>query len=279
MSSHMTPKRTVVSQITARKGQVPIVCLTAYTAPMGRMLDEVADLLLVGDSVGMVLHGMDSTLGVTLEHMIMHGQAVVRATKRALVVVDMPFGSYEESPHVAFRNAVRVIQETGCTAVKLEGGRRMAETIAYLTERGVPVMGHIGLMPQGVNVKGGYRVVGRRREEWPEIEDDARAVQEAGAFSIVLEGMAEPLAERLTKMLAIPTIGIGASAKCDGQILVTDDMLGLSERVPSFVKRYLNLGEQIAEAVEAYARDVRERTFPGPNHVYSMKLLRYPKAG
>ncbi len=278
MSSHTKIKRTTVSKIAARKGGEPIVCLTAYTAPMARLLDDHTDLLLVGDSVAMVLHGMDSTIGVTLEHMIMHGQAVMRGAKKALVVIDMPFGSYEESPQVAFRNASRLMQKTGCTAVKFEGGKRMAQTIRYLTERGVPVMGHIGLMPQLVHVKGGYRVVGRHSAEWAAIEADAEAVEQAGAFAVVLEGIAEPLAEKITKFLTIPTIGIGASAQCDGQILVTDDLLGLSEHTPSFVKKYADLSQQIDRAGEAYAKDVRARHFPGPDHVYGMKLVRNTKA-
>jgi len=277
MSSQSKVKRNTVSKIAARKGGEPIVCLTAYTAPIARLLDNHADLLLVGDSVAMVLHGMDSTIGVTLEHMIMHGQAVMRGSHAALVVIDMPFGSYEESPQVAFRNASRLMQETGCTAVKFEGGTRMAETIAYLTQRGVPVMAHIGLMPQLVHVKGGYRVVGRRSSEWAAIEADAQAVEQAGAFSVVLEGIAEPLAVKITKTLTIPTIGIGASAQCDGQILVTDDLLGLSEHTPSFVKKYSDLAEQITHAVAAYAGDVRARRFPDSEHVYGMKLVRNNK--
>jgi len=279
MSSQTQIKRITVSKISAHKGAEPLVCLTAYTAPMARLLDDHADLLLVGDSVAMVLHGMDSTIGVTLEHMIMHGQAVMRGSKKALVVIDMPFGTYEESPQIAFRNASRLMQETGCTAVKFEGGTRMAETIFYLTERGVPVMGHIGLMPQLVNVKGGYRVVGRRSVEWSAVEADARAVEEAGAFCVVLEGIAEPLAKKITKLLTIPTVGIGASPTCDGQILVTDDLLGLSEHTPSFVKKYADLRRQIGQAGQAYASDVRARRFPGPDHVYGMKLVKDKKTG
>jgi 3-methyl-2-oxobutanoate hydroxymethyltransferase len=208
---------------------------------------------------------------VPLDLMIMHGAAVVRGSTRSLVVVDMPFGSYEESPATAFRHAVRVIKETGCGAVKLEGGRRMAETIAYLTERGIPVMAHIGLTPQSVNVMGGFKTQGRRRSEWQAIEDDAAAIADAGAFAVVMEGMAELLAARITKQIAIPTIGIGASASCDGQILVLEDMLGLSPRVPKFVKRYGDLGPGIEKAVADYAAEVRSRAFPGDAHVYPMR--------
>ncbi len=208
---------------------------------------------------------------VPLELMIMHGRAVVRGAKRALVVVDMPFGSYEESPSVAFRNAAHVMKETGCGAIKLEGGRRMAETIRFLTERGIPVMAHIGLTPQSINVLGGFKTQGRVRDEWAAIEEDAKAVAEAGAFSIVLEAMAEELARRITAAIPIPTIGIGASVGCDGQILVMEDMLGLSPRVPKFVKEFGKVGEAIREAISAYATEVRNRTFPAPEHTYAMK--------
>ena len=271
MSSHKSLKRMTVPKIIERKSGDPIVCLTAYTAPMARMMDPHVDLILVGDSVGMVLHGMDNTLGVTLEHMIIHGQAVMRGAQQALVVVDMPFGSYEESAEQAFRNAARVMQETGCTAVKMEGGARLAPTISYLTDRGIPVMAHVGLLPQSVNAKGGYRIVGRDESEWPSIEADAQAVADSGAFSVVLEGVAEPLAEKITRSLAIPTIGIGASNQCDGQILVTEDMLGMAERAPSFVKEYADLSGSIESAIRAYAGEVKSRVFPGAPHVYSMK--------
>ncbi len=262
--------RISVPSIQSRKGDVPIVCLTAYTAPMAELIDQHADLILVGDSVGMVVHGLDSTLDVTMEMMIMHGQAVRRGAKRALVVVDMPFGSYEESPEVAYRNAVRLIKETGCEAVKLEGGAYMADTIAFLTERGIPVMAHVGLMPQAKNVAGGFKVVGRRQTEWARIEEDARRVAEAGAFAVVLEGIAEPLAERITQAVNIPTIGIGASHLCDGQILVTDDMLGMFQKTPRFVKRYADMRLDISEGLEAYADDVRARRFPSEKYTYSM---------
>lgn len=268
MSAQSKQKRLSTTDIMARKGGEPIVSLTAYTAPMARLLDPHADLLLVGDSLGMVLHGMETTLPVSLDMMIMHGQAVMRASEKALVAVDMPFGSYEESPQQAYRNAVEVLQRTGCTAVKLEGGRRMAETIAFLTERGVPVIGHIGLTPQAVQVDGGFKVKGRDEALWEGLKADGVAVEEAGAFAVVLEGMVEPLAKQVTETLTIPTIGIGASAVCDGQILVTEDMLGFSQRVPKFVKRYAEVGATIEEAVKAYAQEVRERRFPGEDNVY-----------
>ena len=264
-------KRTTVPELMARKGQEPIVCLTSYHAHTARLIDPYVDLLLVGDSLGMVMYGMETTLGVTLDMMIAHGAAVVRGADRALIVVDMPFGSYEESPSQAFHNAARVLKETGCQAVKLEGGARMAETVRYLTERGIPVMGHIGLTPQNVNVMGGFKTQGREKNQWPEIEADAKALAEAGAFAIVLEGMAAELADKVSGQISVPTIGIGASAGCDGQILVTEDMLGLSPSVPKFVKEFATLGAQIAGAAEAYARDVRARKFPEEQHTYAMK--------
>lgn len=274
MSTH-TPlpghRRITVPEIRAHKGRQPIVCLTCYHAHTARLLDEHVDVMLVGDTLGMVIHGMETTLGVTLEMMILHGQAVMRGAKRALVAIDLPFGSYEESPEVAFRNASRVMQETGCTAVKLEGGTRMADTIRYLTERGVPVIGHIGLTPQMVQVVGGFRTQGRSPEEWPAIEADAQAVADAGAFAVVLEAMAEPLAGRITRQVAIPTIGIGASPDCDGQILVMEDMLGLNPHPPRFVREYAHLAAEIEGAVKAYAQEVRTRRFPGQENVYSMK--------
>ena len=271
MSVAVQSKRISVPEIRAHKGNKPIVSLTCYHAHTARLLDEHVDMMLVGDSLGMVMHGMENTLGVTLDMMITHGKAVMRGSKRALVVVDMPFGTYEESPEIAFRNAARIIKETGCTAVKLEGGTRMDKTIRYLTERGIPVVGHIGLTPQSVQVMGGFKTQGRTEAEWPAIEADAKAVAEAGAFAIVLEGMAEPLAAKITREIAIPTIGIGASAECDGQILVMEDMLGLSPNPPKFVREYAQLGSAIEAAVKAYAADVRSRAFPGTENVYPMK--------
>ncbi|TCD13323.1 3-methyl-2-oxobutanoate hydroxymethyltransferase [Oricola cellulosilytica] len=254
--------------IAACKGKTPIVCLTAYTTPVARLVDAHCDVVLVGDSVGMVLHGLDSTLGVTLDMMIMHGKAVRRGLERALMVVDMPFGSYEESPRQAFANAARVMAETGCAAVKLEGGETMAGTIEYLAARGTPVIAHVGLTPQAVNAFGGYRVQGRG-DDGERIRKDANAVAEAGAFAVVLEKVPEPLASRITEEIKVPTIGIGASPACDGQILVADDMLGLfGDFRPKFVKRYAELGEAADKAIAAYALDVRERRFPAPEHLF-----------
>jgi 3-methyl-2-oxobutanoate hydroxymethyltransferase len=263
-------KRITAPDIRARKGGKPIVSLTSYHAHTARLLDRHCDFILVGDSLGMVMHGLESTVPVTLEMMILQGQAVMRGTKRALVVVDMPFGSYEASREQAFASAARVMKETGCGAIKLEGGTRMAETIAFLAERGIPVMGHVGLTPQAINALGSFRAQGRREEEWAAIEADATAVAQAGAFAVVLEAMAEPLAARITRSVAIPTIGIGASAACDGQILVLEDMLGLSPRVPKFVKRYAELGSAIEDAVASYALEVRSRAFPAESNVYHL---------
>lgn len=273
MSAVVQTKRVSVPEIRAHKNAKPVVCLTCYHAHTARLLDEHVDLMLVGDSVGMVMHGMETTLGVTLDMMILHGKAVMRGSRHALIVVDMPFGTYEESPEIAFRNAARIIQETGCTAVKLEGGARMADTIRYLSLRGIPVMGHIGLTPQMTNVFGGFKTQGRTQAEWPAIEADAKAVAEAGAFAVVLEGMAEPLAAKITRDIAIPTIGIGASAECDGQILVMEDMLGLNPNPPKFVRQYAQLGPDIETAVKAYAAEVRSRAFPGKENVYPMKRV------
>lgn len=263
-----TVRRRTVPQIAARKGGEPIVSLTSYHAHTAAIVDRHADFILVGDSLGMVMHGMETTVGVPLDLMIMHGKAVVRGTKRALIVVDMPFGTYEESPNMAFRNAAKVMKETGCGAVKLEGGARMAETIRFLTERGIPVMAHIGLTPQSSHVMGGFKTQGRDEDSWPLHIADATAVAEAGAFAVVVEGVVEPLARRITEAVAIPTIGIGASAACDGQILVLEDMLGLNPWTPKFVKVYGQLGPMIEQAVETYAAEVRDRSFPGEAQVY-----------
>lgn len=270
MSVHSSLKRLMAPDISAMKGRGPIVALTAYHAHTAAIADRYCDFLLVGDSLGMVMHGYETTVPVPLELMIMHGRAVVRGAKRALVVVDMPFGSYEESPAVAFRNAARVMKETDCGAVKIEGGRRMAETVHYLVERGIPVMAHIGLTPQSVNVIGGFKAQGRNRGQWAALEEDAKQVAEAGAFAVVLEALTEPLAARITAAIDIPTIGIGASRACDGQILVMEDMLGLSPRVPRFVKKFGKVGEVIEGAIRSYAEDVRARAFPAPEHTYSM---------
>jgi len=271
MSVQNETRRLTAPDIRARKAGEPIVCLTSYHAHTARILDAYCDVILVGDSLGMVMHGLETTVPVTLDMMILQGHAVMRGSRRALVVVDMPFGSYEESPQVAFRNAARVIQETGCTAVKLEGGARVAETVRYLTQRGIPVMGHIGLTPQMIQIFGGFKTQGRTQAEWPAIEADAKAVADNGAFAVVLEGMAEPLAAKITREIAIPTIGIGASAECDGQILVLEDMLGLNPSPPKFVRQYAGLGSAIETAVKAYATDVRGRRFPGRENVYTMK--------
>jgi 3-methyl-2-oxobutanoate hydroxymethyltransferase len=268
MSTQTKIRRTTVPQIAARKGGDPIVSLTSYHAHTAAIVDKYADFILVGDSLGMVMHGMDSTVGVPLDLMIMHGRAVVRGTQQALIVVDMPFGTYEESPNIAFRNAAKIMKETGCGAVKLEGGARMTETIKFLTERGIPVMAHVGLTPQSSHVMGGFKTQGRSEETWPAHIEDARAVTEAGAFAVVLEGMVEPLAAKITTLIDIPTIGIGASADCDGQILVLEDMLGLNPWVPKFVKVYGNLGPQIEASVKAYAAEVKDRSFPGPENTY-----------
>ena len=263
-----TVRRLSTPEVTARKGGEPVVCLTAYTAPVAEILDEVCDLLLVGDSVGMVLHGLPSTVGVTLEMMILHGQAVMRASKRALVVVDMPFGSYEGAKEVAYANAVRILKETGCQAVKLESGPTIPETIAYLVRRGVPVMGHVGLRPQAVNVEGAFKAKGRTEDERARVVAEAEATADAGAFSVVVEGVAEALAREVTEAIPVPTIGIGASAGCDGQILVTDDMLGLFDWTPKFVRRYADLRSEIGRAARAYAADVKARTFPAAAETY-----------
>ncbi len=264
-------RRRTAKDISDRKGKMPVVSLTAYITPMAARLDEVCDFLLVGDSVGMVLYGMDNTLGVTLEMMISHGRAVMRGAKKALVVIDMPFGTYEESKEQAFRNAARVLRETGAGAVKLEGGKEMAGTVKFLVDRGIPVLGHVGLMPQSVHKYGGYGAHGRTIDEWQPIIDDAAAIANAGAFATVLEGVTEPLANKITAEVSNVIIGIGASNECDGQILVTEDMLGLFSFNPKFVKRYAEIGSDIAGAVEAYAEEVRDRKFPGDAQTYKMK--------
>jgi len=270
VSGEFSFKRVTAPDIAKRKGGAPIVALTAYHAHTARIIDPYVDMLLVGDSLGMVMHGYETTVPVPLELMIMHAQAVVRGSSRSLVVVDMPFGSYEESPSEAFRNAARVMKETGCGAIKIEGGGHMAETIRYLNDRGIPVMSHIGMTPQAVNTIGSFKPRGRFRSEWAAFEEDARAVAEAGAFAVVLEALAELLAARITKQISIPTIGIGASAECDGQILVLEDMLGLSPRVPKFVKEYAQIGDAIEAAVKAFAGEVRGRVFPSDAYTYPM---------
>ena len=268
MSVHGSDKPVTIPDLRRMKG-TPQVWLTAYTTPMARLLDPICDVLLVGDSLGMVLYGLPSTLGVSVDTMVAHGAAVVRGAKRACVVVDLPFGSYQESPVQAFRNAARVLAETGAQAVKLEGGIEMAETIRFLTQRGIPVCSHIGLMPQSVNVAGGFRATGRTDDEAAKVTADAHAVSDAGAFAVVVEGTLEPVAAAITAAIAIPTIGIGASAQCDGQVLVIDDVLGtFNDFIPRFVKRYAELGVEITRAAGAYAADVRARRFPGDGNVF-----------
>ncbi|MDR3435233.1 3-methyl-2-oxobutanoate hydroxymethyltransferase [Telmatospirillum sp.] len=270
MSKEIVTRRVTTRDIRLKKAGEPVVALTAYTAPMARLLDRHVDLLLVGDSLGMVVYGMDTTIGVTLDMMICHAQAVMRGSEHACVIVDMPFGSYQESPAQAFRNAARIMAETGAAGVKLEGGVEMAETIEFLVTRGIPVFGHVGLKPQAVHAIGGFRAQGRGEAEIRQIRTDAKAVSDAGAFAVVLEGTVEPVARAVTAEIPIPTIGIGASPACDGQILVTEDILGLfGTFTPKFVKRYAELAPAVDGAVEQYAAEVRSRVFPGPEHCFA----------
>jgi len=249
----------------------PLVVLTAYTARQAQLLDPHCDMLLVGDSLGQVIYGLPSTVPVSLDMMCAHGAAVVRGSYHSAVIVDMPFGSYEGSPRQAFESAARILKETGCAAVKLEGGEAMAETISFLSRRGIPVMAHVGLTPQAVNALGGYGARGRSQEEHDRIIADGRAIADAGAFSVVVEGVVEPIAVALTEVLSIPVIGIGASARCDGQVLVAEDMLGMFERVPRFVKRYADMAQMVSDAAARYAAEVRDRTFPGEEQLYPPK--------
>ncbi len=262
--------RKTVKDIMRAKGRTPLVCLTAYDAPTASMLDPHCDILLVGDSVGMVVHGLESTVGVTLDMMILHGQAVMRGSRQAMVVVDMPFGSYETNADQAFLNAARLMKETGCQAIKIESGTYAAGQIAHLVARGIPVMGHVGLRPQAVHVDGGFRAKGRSCAERDMVLAEAIAAEKAGAFALVIEGVADDLAEEISAQVACPTIGIGASVQCDGQILVTPDMLGYFDWTPKFVRRYGDLRGQITAAVQAYAEDVRARRFPGPDETYRL---------
>lgn len=265
-------RRISVHDLGAHKGAEPMVCITAYSAPMANLMDEHVDVLLVGDSIGMVLYGLPSTLAVTVDMMVNHGAAVVRGSQSSCVVVDLPFGSYQESPEAAFETAAHVMAETGCSAVKLEGGVVMAETISFLVARGIPVMAHVGMTPQYVNAFGGYRAQGRSDEAAQGVVADAKAVADAGAFSVVLESTVEPLARRITEEISIPTIGIGASPACDGQIIVAEDILGIfQDFTPRFVKHYAQLGSDISDAVGRYAEDVRARTFPTMDHCYGVK--------
>lgn len=262
-------KRLTVPRIRQRKGGEPLVMLTAYTVRMAQLLDPHCDMLLVGDSLGQVIYGLPHTVGVTMEMMALHGAAVVRGSYHAAVIVDMPFGSYEASAEQAFTNAARLLKETGAAAVKLEGGRALAPTVEFLTQRGIPVMGHVGLTPQAVNILGGYGVRGKSDEEAKAIVDDSIAVAQAGAFSLVIEGVLESIAIEVTNKVACPTIGIGASAQCDGQVLVTEDMLGMFERVPKFVKRYQDMAGVVEGAVKEYAEQVRSRSFPTEDQIYA----------
>lgn len=264
-------KRLTIPAIRRQKGKTPLVMLTAYTVRTAQLLDPHCDMLLVGDSLGQVIYGLPSTVPVTLEMMAAHGAAVVRGSYHAVVVIDMPFGSYEASPEKAFESAAWLLKQTGAAAVKLEGGTAMAPTVKFLTERGIPVMGHVGLTPQAVNVLGGYGARGRTPEEAAKIVADAQGIAEAGAFSLVIEGVVEPIAIEITDTIACPTIGIGASAKCDGQVLVTEDMLGMFDRTAKFVKRFADIADTISSATQTYADDVRSRTFPGPEQVYAPK--------
>ena len=264
-------KRLTVPAIRNAKGKEPVVVLTAYTIRMAQILDPHCDMLLVGDSLGQVLYGLPSSVPVSLDMMVAHGAAVVRGSYHSLVVIDMPFGSYEESPQQAFRSAARIMKETGAAAVKLEGGAAMAETVAFLAARGIPVVGHVGLTPQAVNALGGYGARGRSQEEYAKLIGDAQAIAGAGAFALVVEGVVEPLAIEITRAIDIPTIGIGGSKECDGQVLVIDDMLGMFDRVPRFVKKYAQLAEQIDAAVAEYAADVRARRFPTIEQTYQPK--------
>ncbi len=270
MSKITSAKAVTVATIRAAKGKTPIVALTAYDFPLAQIMDPHCDMILVGDSVGQVVHGLESTVGVTMEMMILHGQAVVRGANHALVVVDMPFGSYENGPEQAFANASKILKQTGAPAVKLESGAHIAETIRYLVDRGIPVVGHVGLRPQAVHAMGTLKAKGRSRAEWDLVLAEAKATEEAGAFAIVIEGVDEALADEITRSVEVPTIGIGASSHCDGQILVTQDMLGLFEWTPKFVKRYGQLRETIDLAVQHYAQEVRTRRFPGQAEVYNL---------
>ena len=269
--SNESLRRLAAPDILSRKGGQPIVCLTAYDAPTAEILDPHCDLLLVGDSVGMVVHGLPNTVGVTLEMMILHGRAVMRGAKRAMVVIDMPFGSYEGGKEIAYENCARVMKETGAQAVKLESGPTVPQTIEYLVQRGIPVMGHVGLRPQAVLTEGAFKAKGRTDDERLRVIAEAEATADAGAFAIVVEGTAEPVAAEITRAIDKPTIGIGASAACDGQILVTHDMLGLFDWTPRFVRRYADLRGEIDRAVEGYAADVRARRFPAEVETYFSK--------
>jgi 3-methyl-2-oxobutanoate hydroxymethyltransferase len=266
----MSKRRINVQDIINRKGKTPLVCLTCYTHPYAQIFDDYTDILLVGDTLGMVLYGMDSTLQVDLNMMINHAKAVVKGSKKSLVIVDMPFGTCQESEQVAFKNAVKIIRESGCTAVKIEGGEEMASTIKFLTQRGIPVVAHIGLMPQHINSYNGYKFHGSDKAQQKKIINDALAVEKAGAFAVVVECVSEKLAQIITDKVSIPTIGIGASAKCDGQVLVCEDMLGIfNDFVPKFVKKYGNLSDSIRDCVSKYSKEVKDRKFPSKEYTFN----------
>lgn len=271
MSKQVQTRRKTVRDIRAAKGATPLVCLTAYTSPIATLLDEHVDLMLVGDSVGMVVHGLPTTVGVTLDMMIMHGKAVMRGSSQAFVVVDMPFGYYEGSLDQAFTNAARVMRETGCQAVKIESGEYAADTVRHLVERGIPVVAHVGLRPQATNVDGGFRAKGRTQVEVDRVMNEALAADAAGCLAMVVEGVSEELGKQVTEAVSCPTIGIGASNACDGQILVTDDMLGMFDWTPKFVRKYADLRGDIEKAVEGYAQDIRTRQFPAEAETYNFK--------
>lgn len=270
MSVSTSSSRLHITDLAAMKGHTPIVSLTAYSAPIARLLDPHIDCFIVGDSLGMVCYGHDSTLGVTVDMMIRHGRTVVTHSQRACIVIDMPFGSYQASPHQAFEQAARVLCETGAQAVKLEGGAEMADTVRFLVQRGVPVMAHIGLKPQHYHTMGGYKYQGRGEDGRAQVLADAAAMVEAGAFGLLLEGLAEPVAREVTQQVPVPTIGIGASPQCDGQVLVTDDLLGLTPKAPRFAQRYADLADSISQAAQRYAGDVRARRFPELSHCFGV---------
>ncbi len=255
-----------ISKLKANNEKISV--LTCYTANYAKILDNYCDILLVGDSLGMVLYGYPSTLQVSLDMMINHGKAVVNSSKNSLVVVDMPFATYQESKEQAFRNAAKILQETNCGAVKLEGGSEMVETIKFLTERGIPVMAHIGLKPQHFNQYGGYNIQGKDKNSENSIIADIEKINNSGAFSVVIEGVKKSLADKICKISKIPVIGIGASENCDGQVLVTEDMLGFFDETPKFVKKYSNIKEVISNAVKKYSSEVKSQKFPTKENLY-----------
>ncbi|MCI5049280.1 MAG: 3-methyl-2-oxobutanoate hydroxymethyltransferase [Rickettsiales bacterium] len=271
MSKSKHTQRTSITKLKAMKGKEKIVSLTAYSAPMAALIDQHVDFITMGDSLGMVCYGMESTLPVRLEMMIDHGKAVVNATQHACILIDMPFGSYQQSKEAAFENAAHILQETNAQCVKLEGGMEMVETVDYLCARGIPVMAHIGLKPQHVQQMGGYKYQGKTDDAAKLMLKEALAFQDAGAFALLIEGTSESVSATITKKVAIPTIGIGASPACDGQVLVTEDMLGLFESTPRFVKEYASIRKTINKAVKQYASDVRDGSFPAEEHCFEVK--------